>query len=112
MIIEITCKNCRYCDVHTGNDLCKRLKCMATPTAKTLAWHMLSFDTNGKAANLYTYFADYLEKHKRPDWCPLCETHKDGVLYHENITSVNADSSEENNDDKISGDIFDDTFED
>ena len=66
-----TCKNCQYCDVHTGSDLCKRLKCMATPRGKTLTWTMLCVSADGELVNLYQYFADYLKTHKRPKWCPL-----------------------------------------
>lgn len=77
---EIACKNCRYCDVITGNDMCKRLKCTATPRTKTISWHMLSFSEDGTATNLYAYFAEELEKHKTPNWCPLLKNHTDGTI--------------------------------
>ena len=64
---EPKCKNCRFCEMYTDEDLCKRLVCRATRSKKgrTIIWTMLCFD-----ANLLSYFAEHVEKHPRPKWCP------------------------------------------
>ena len=68
--ILMICKNCPDCNVQTGTDLCKRLKCTATKRGRTLTWTMCCIYGDGTAVNAYQYFADYLEKHAKPNWCP------------------------------------------
>jgi len=66
----IRCKNCPNCDVVTGEDLCKRLKCTATKRGRTLTWSMCCVDGYGRPINVFQFFADFLEKHPTPSWCP------------------------------------------
>jgi hypothetical protein len=61
-----TCKNCPYCDVITDENFCKRLKCTKTIRWRTLTWSMCC-----ENQNVIQYFADYVEKHDTPKWCPL-----------------------------------------
>lgn len=66
----VACKNCEHCDVITDDEYCKRLKCTATKRGKTLTWTMCCIDSNGTPMNALQYFADYVEKHTHPKWCP------------------------------------------
>ena len=64
---EPKCRNCRYCEIYTDEELCKRLVCRATRSKKgrTITWSMLCYDSN-----IFSFFAEYVEKHARPKWCP------------------------------------------
>lgn len=76
------CKNCQHCNVVTDEELCKKLKCTATKRGRTLTWSMLCVETTGEPVNIFQYFADYLEKHAVPPWCPMnkAELRKEGIL--------------------------------
>ena len=64
--MEPSCKNCPFCDVITDEEYQKNLKCMKTSKkGRTITWSMCCV-----GQNVYQYFADYLEKHDRPNWCP------------------------------------------
>ena len=62
---EICCKNCPHCDIVTDDDYCKRMKCKATKRGKTITWSMCIL-----GENVLQYFADHVEKHTHPKWCP------------------------------------------
>ncbi len=71
MRTEIVCMNCAECNVITDDEMCKHLKCMATSKkGRDITWSMCCINGDGTPVNTYRYFADYLENHKRPKWCP------------------------------------------
>lgn len=65
------CKNCVHCNITTDKEYCKRVKCTATKRGRTITWSMCCVDGNGTPVNVFQRFADYLEKHSAPNWCPL-----------------------------------------
>lgn len=73
-VIFMDCKNCPFCDIITDKELTKRLKCTKTKRGKTITWSMCCVGTN-----IFQYFADYLEKHNIPKWCPLQNTNTDSI---------------------------------
>lgn len=72
---RVSCKNCPYCNVvteATDEADCLRLKCMATKKGKTITWSMCEV-----GVNVYQRFADYVERHEHPKWCPVAETNRE-----------------------------------
>ena len=87
------CRSCPYCDVITDEEYQKNLKCTKTSKrGKTLAWSMCVV-----GENVYSYFAEYLDKHDRPSWCPLAkgESKKSKPSANANADFVSDDDTDE-----------------